>query len=89
MRAFHCLDICFWFRNTDLMVTHTGGGVRPRALSTKMADALLAFMRTGDPNCTSLPEWPRYTPETGQSMLLNDDCHVVDDIDRDARALLQ
>ena len=89
MRAFHCLDICFWFRNTDLMVTHTGGGARPRVLSTKMADALLAFMRTGDPNCASLPEWPLYTPETGQSMLLNDDCHVVDDIDRDARALLQ
>ena len=35
MRAFHCVDICFWFYNTDLMLTHTGGGPRPRALSTK------------------------------------------------------
>ena len=24
MRAFHCDDICFWFYNTDLMLTHTG-----------------------------------------------------------------
>ena len=23
MGAFHCLDICFWFSNTDLMLTHT------------------------------------------------------------------
>ena len=37
MRAFHCLDICFWFANTDLMLTHTGGGKRPRALSDKMS----------------------------------------------------
>ncbi len=89
MRAFHCLDICFWFRNTDVMLTHTGGGARPRALSQKMADALLAFMRTGDPNCAGLPEWPRYSPETGQSMLLGDECKVVDDIDREARKSLE
>ena len=24
MRAFHCSDICFWFKNTDRMFTHTG-----------------------------------------------------------------
>ena len=49
MRAFHCLDISFWFLNTDLMVTHSGGGSRPRKLSYKMADALLSFVRTGNP----------------------------------------
>ena len=71
------------------MLTHTGGGPRPRALSIRMADALLAFMRTGNPKCASLPEWPLYTPETGQSMLLNDNCQPVADIDREARKLLQ
>ena len=30
MRAFHCVDICFWFYNTDLMLSHTGGGARPQ-----------------------------------------------------------
>ncbi len=35
MRAFHCLDICFWYDNTDRMYTHTGGGKRPRVLSEK------------------------------------------------------
>ena len=30
MRAFHCSDICFWYYNTDLMLTHSGGGARPR-----------------------------------------------------------
>jgi para-nitrobenzyl esterase len=40
MRAFHCDDICFWFYNTDLMLTHTGGGKRPRSLSEKMSKSL-------------------------------------------------
>ena len=88
MRAFHCLDICFWLKNTDLMITHTGGGKRPRDLSTKMTDALLSFMRTGNPNCSSLPEWPEYTPEKGATMMLNDACEVVYDPDREARRTL-
>lgn len=88
MRAFHCSDICFWFYNTDLMLTHTGGGARPRALSEKMSDALLQFMRTGDPNCESLPEWPVFTVENGEVMVLNDVCQVQNDPDREGRELL-
>lgn len=88
MRAFHCLDICFWLKNTDLMLTHTGGGKRPRDLSIKMTDALLSFMRTGNPNCASLPEWPEYTAEKGATMMLNDECKVVYDPDREARKSL-
>ena len=89
MRAFHCLDICFWLHNTDVMITHTGGGARPRALSDKMSDALLAFMRTGDPNCASLPTWPKYTAENGEVMVLNDVCEAKNDPDRECRTVLE
>lgn len=85
MRAFHCLDICFWFMNTDRMITHTGGGKVPRQLSSQMADALLSFMRTGDPNGSSLPQWPRYTVENGEVMVLNNISEVQNDPDREAR----
>jgi len=85
MRAFHCSDICFWFYNTDLMLTHTGGGKRPRALSEKMSDALLQFMRTGDPNVEGLPDWPEYTVENGETLILDDVCIVQNDPDREAR----
>ena len=88
MRAFHCLDICFWFYNTDVMLTHTGGGARPRALSEKMSDALLSFMRTGNPNVQGLPKWPIYSTEKGETMILNDKCEVQNDPDREARKLL-
>ncbi len=88
MRAFHCLDISFWLCNTDRMFTHTGGGKRPRMLSDKMSDALLAFMQTGNPNCGSMPEWPQYTAEKGETMMLGDECKVVLDPDREARLTL-
>ena len=88
LRAFHCVDICFWFYNTDLMLTHTGGGPRPKALATKMAGALLQFMKTGDPNGGGLPKWPKYTPGNGETMVLDDTCAVKNDPDREARKAL-
>ena len=88
MRAFHCLDICFWFANTDLMLTHTGGGKRPRALSEKMSGALLQFMKTGNPNGGGLPSWKAYTTEKGETMVLTDQPELKNDPDREARKLL-
>jgi para-nitrobenzyl esterase len=85
MRAFHTVDICFWFYNTDLMLSHTGGGPRPRALSTKMAGALLQFMKTGDPNGSGLPKWPKYSAANGETMIWDDTCMAKNDPDREAR----
>jgi para-nitrobenzyl esterase len=88
MRAFHCDDICFWFYNTDLMLTHTGGGKRPRALSEKMAKSFLNFARTGNPNGGGLPNWKPYTAEKGETMILNDQSVLALDPDREARKSL-
>jgi para-nitrobenzyl esterase len=88
MGAFHCVDICFWFHNTDLMLSHTGGGERPRRLATKMAKSLVQFMRTGDPNGGGLPDWPRYTSANGETMVLDDESEVRNDPDREARKAL-
>lgn len=89
LRAFHCLDICFWLHNTDVMLTHTGGGKRPMELSNKMSDALLVFMHNGNPNCKSLPNWPEYTPKNGEVMIFDDNCIVKNDPDRKARKVLE
>jgi para-nitrobenzyl esterase len=88
MRAFHCVDICFWFYNTDLMWSHTGGGARPRKLSKVMAGQLLAFMKTGQPNGAGLPNWPKYTPANGEVIILDDTIEVKNDPDREARKAL-
>jgi len=86
--AFHCLDICFWFANTDLMLSHTGGGAKPRALSEKMSASLLQFMRTGDPNAKGLTPWSKYTSARGETLVLDDTCTMQNDPDREARKSL-
>jgi para-nitrobenzyl esterase len=87
-RAFHCSDISFWFYNTDNMLTHTGGGSRPRKLSEKMANTLIQFMKTGNPNGGKLPKWPKYTTKNGEVMVLDDKSEVKNDPDREARKSL-
>jgi para-nitrobenzyl esterase len=88
MRAFHCVDICFWYYNTDLMLSHTGGGARPRKLSEKMAGYLLEFMRKGDPNGGDLLKWAQYSSVEGETMIFDDVCEVKNDPDREARQAL-
>jgi para-nitrobenzyl esterase len=88
MRAFHCIDICFWYDNTDRMYTHTGGGKRPRVLAEKMSASLLAFMKTGNPNGAGLPSWPKFSVDKGETMVLNDVSEVQNDPDRAARTAL-
>ena len=85
LRAFHCLDICFWFYNTDRMLSHTGGGLRPRNLSQKMAQSLISFAYTGSPNKGDLPTWPRYSESNGETMVLKDNPTVEYDPDKEAR----
>ena len=89
IRAFHCADICYWFKNTDLMVTHTGGGAEPRGVSDQMSEALLAFMRTGNPNCKAIPEWPAYNPEDGATMMFDVKSEVRNAPDREFLSLVE
>ena len=88
IRAFHCADISYWFKNTDLMVTHTGGGAEPRGVSDQMSAALLAFMRTGNPNCPEIPNWPAYTPEEAATMIFDVKSEVRNAPDREALAIM-
>lgn len=88
MRAFHCDDICFWFYNTDLMLTHTGGGKRPKDLSEKMSKSLLNFVKTSNPNGGGLPTWKPYTTQNGETMILDDASVLANNPDGEARKSL-
>jgi para-nitrobenzyl esterase len=45
-------------------------------------------MKGGDPNGGGLPSWPRYTAANGETMVLDDECEVRSDPDREARKAL-
>jgi para-nitrobenzyl esterase len=85
-RAFHCAELAYCFDNVDRCLNATGGGPNARALAAKMADAWIAFARTGDPNHKGLPRWPAVGATARPVMLFDVKCGIVDDPDAKARA---
>jgi para-nitrobenzyl esterase len=87
-RAFHCAELPFVFYNTDRCATMTGGGPEARELAARMADAWVAFARTGNPNHKGLPKWPEFTAAQCPTMVFDNTCVVANGPDADQRRLL-
>ncbi|RZM01712.1 MAG: carboxylesterase/lipase family protein, partial [Sphingomonas sp.] len=85
--AFHSLDIGLVFDNTALPSARTGDGPAARALAARMADSLVAFARTGDPNTRALPAWPRFDLDRRATMIFDRACRVENDPRREERLL--
>jgi para-nitrobenzyl esterase len=87
-RAFHCLDIPFFFANTDRCASMTGGGPRAAGLAGKMVDALIAFARTGNPAHAGLPSWHPVTTAGTPTMIFDDDPRLENGLDANERESL-
>ncbi|MDR6626894.1 carboxylesterase/lipase family protein [Caulobacter segnis] len=87
-RAFHCLDIPFAFANTDRCDSMTGGGQDARALSAQVADAFVAFARSGDPNHPGLPRWRPVTREGAATLIFDAKSRFDPDPDAIERAAI-
>lgn len=85
--AFHTLDIPLVFDNVTARGSRTGDTPAAHRLAGRMADAFIAFARTGDPNCASVPSWPKFTLEQRQTMIFDTDTRVVSDPRREERLL--
>lgn len=85
--AFHTLDIGLVFDNTHRAGARTGDGSEARALAARMADALLAFARHGDPNHPGLPAWPTYSLARRETLVFDADPRLVHDPRGDERRL--
>lgn len=87
--SFHGLDIPLAFYNVDLRPDWTGNVEEAWALSDKMSDAWLNFVKTGNPNVEGkLPVWEPYTRENGATMIFDNECHVVNNHDRELMQII-
>ncbi len=85
LRTPHTLEIAFAFDNVDLAKSLTGSGQDRYALADKMSAAWVAFARTGNPNHKGLPNWPAYNLDRRATMVLDNQCKVVNDPGREER----
>ena len=88
----HALDIPFVFDNTHAERTvygFTTGTAEERAMADKISDSWIAFARSGNPDTGKLPDWPVYTGESRQVMVLNNESRVVEDPIRERRQVMQ
>ena len=69
--SMHCMELPFVFDNISRCEEMTGGGKEAHALANKMSTAWLNFARNGNPNHKGLPNWPKYSPENGATMLFD------------------
>ncbi len=78
--AFHSDDIEYVFGTLD---TRPGTAWRPedRKLSEEVMDYWTNFAKTGDPNLSTLPEWPRYD-KTGEVLHLDSETRAAPDTTR-------
>jgi para-nitrobenzyl esterase len=79
LKSFHTLDIPFAMENVDEAKGMTGNGQDRYAMQEKMGTAWTNFARTGNPNHKGLPTWPTFDTAKRATMILNNECKVVND----------
>ena len=74
LKATHALEIPFVFNNLGRagVDVFLGSGPSPQALADAMHAAWIAFIRSGDPSCDAVGEWPAYRLDRRAVMELGD-----------------
>jgi para-nitrobenzyl esterase len=78
-RAPHTLDIPLLFGNLEASAYTREAQDAARPVAEAMADALVAFARSGDPNAEGRPTWPRYRLPRREAMVFDARTHVESD----------
>ncbi|GGA67287.1 carboxylic ester hydrolase [Edaphobacter acidisoli] len=74
--SFHASVISFVLDNAELCDHYSAGDPEAFTLAKQMSTAWVSFARTGNPNHSGLPHWPRYTQESRAVMYFDALCAV-------------
>jgi para-nitrobenzyl esterase len=86
LKAHHAMDLPFVFDNADVADT-TAGAPGARELAARISATWIAFARAGIPDNPGIPSWPPYSSGERATMILDTECRVTHDLDREARLL--
>lgn len=82
-KALHCMELPFVFDNVSKANQMTGGGEDAQVLAAKMSKSWINFAKTGNPNHSGLPEWPKYTSTNTATMHFDTKCEVKPQLDQE------
>jgi para-nitrobenzyl esterase len=81
--ALHTIDLPFVFDNVALAPGMCGTSaeeqVAAQPLATRMSEMLIAFAKTGDPNCNAMPHWPSYGLKDRDTMIFDNETRAEKD----------
>src|SRR5262249_36657876 len=86
LKSSHSVEVPFVFDTLHVI----GDGHRKsgaQALADRVSKRWAPFARNGDPANAAIRAWPNYDATRRATMLLDDECRVVDDPDGEARPL--
>ena len=83
-KAAHAMEMAFKFNHPD---NNPDAGKRPERYKAarNMSRAWATFARTGNPSHDEIPRWPAYTLDQRATMILDAECKVVNDLNREER----
>lgn len=81
LSACHGMELPFMFNNVANQREMTGGTPEAYKMADVVSDAWIAFIKTGDPNCASLPAWEPFNPQEHNTMILDNTCKMVKNFD--------
>jgi para-nitrobenzyl esterase len=79
LKSLHTIDIPFATANVDESQSMTGSGKDRYPLEEKVSGAWASFARNGNPNYKGLPNWPKFEARDRATMILANECKVVND----------
>jgi len=84
----HTLDLPFVFDNLEIAKEMIGEGEQQRTLRDRMVGAWTQFARTGKPGHMGMPEWLPFETERRSTMILDNECRLLKDPEREQRAAI-
>src|SRR5579871_2453170 len=89
MRSPHAVEIPFVFDNIKVAGPLISKMPEAYALADKLSATWATFARAGNPNSGKLPNWPAYSMERRDTMLLNNESRVEQDPAKPARIAME
>lgn len=85
-KSAHAMEMAFKFNHVD---SSPSAGKRPERYKAarNMSRAWATFARTGNPSHDEIPAWPAYNLQSRPTMIMNAECQVVNDPNREERLL--